>query len=485
MSAQEEIKKRRIEKLENFRKAGIDPYPSEVKAHKKIREAILNFESFVGKKIVLVGRIRTIRVHGGATFLHFEDFTGRFQAYLRRDRLGEQRYEFFLDNFDIGDFALFEGTLFKTKRGEKTIEVENYQILSKSILPLPEKWHGLKDIEERFRKRYLDILMSPEVKEKFILRSKLIQAVREFFLNKGYIEVETPILQPLYGGALADPFKTYHKSLDMELYLRISSELYLKRLIVAGFEKVFEICRIFRNEGVDAVHNPEFTMLETMWAYANYKDNMDLMEELYESVAKRIFNTTKIEYQGKEIDLKRPWKRITMEDIIKEKLKIDFSKIDVSEAKEQAKKFGIDTKGLKTKGEIMSELFDQKIIPLLWQPTIVYNYPIEVCPLAKRCKDNPFYAERFQHFIAGIECSNNYSELNDPQEIEKNLKWQQERRKRLKGETHPLDKDFIKAIEYGMPPTSGIGIGLDRMAIIFTNSKTLREVIFFPLMRPR
>ena len=225
MSAQEEIKKRRIEKLENFRKAGIDPYPSEVKAHKKIREAILNFESFVGKKIVLVGRIRTIRVHGGATFLHFEDFTGRFQAYLRRDRLGEQRYEFFLDNFDIGDFALFEGTLFKTKRGEKTIEVENYQILSKSILPLPEKWHGLKDIEERFRKRYLDILMSPEVKEKFILRSKLIQAVREFFLNKGYIEVETPILQPLYGGALADPFKTYHKSLDMELYLRISSEL--------------------------------------------------------------------------------------------------------------------------------------------------------------------------------------------------------------------------------------------------------------------
>ena len=388
MSIIDEIRKNRIKKLEAIKKALINPYPEKSKITHRISEALRDFNkiSFSKKEIILAGRVRSLRSHGGSVFIDIEDGTGKIQAFLKKDRVGESAFEFFLDNFDVGDFIETRGVLFKTKKGEKTIEVADYKMLAKSLLPLPEKWHGLKDIEERFRKRYLDILMSPEVKEKFILRSKLIQAVREFFLNKGYIEVETPILQPLYGGALAEPFKTYHKALDMELYLRISSELYLKRLIVAGFEKVFEICRIFRNEGVDAVHNPEFTMLETMWAYANYKDNMDLIEELYESVAKRIFNTTKIEYQGKQIDLKRPWKRITMEDIIKEKLKIDFSKIDVSEAKKQAKKFGIDTKRLKTKGEVMSELFDKKIIPLLWEPTIAYNYPIEVCPLAKRCK---------------------------------------------------------------------------------------------------
>jgi len=479
-----EIKKERLKKLENLKKAGIDPYPSKVKPHKKISEAILNFDKLKGKEIALVGRIKQIRKHGGATFLDFEDGTGKFQAHLRRDKLGKEKYKFFLENFDIGDFVYFRGTLFLTKTGEKTIEVEEYQMLAKSLLPLPEKWHGLKDIEERFRKRYLDLLMQKEVKEKFIIRSKIISEIRNFLQKEGFIEVETPILQPLAGGASATPFETYLEALDLKLYLRIAPELYLKRLLVGGFEKVFEIGRVFRNEGIDRSHNPDFTSLEFYWAYADYEDLMKLCERMLSFVVKKIFGKLEVEYQGRKISFETPFKRVEFFDLLSEKLGKNAREIKEEKLKELARDQKIPVEG-KSKAKLFDDLFKKLCLSGIKDPTFVLHQPIELTPLAKRWEKDPTLAARFQLIVAGWEIVNAFSELNDPIEQKKRFIEQQEEKKKGDREAHPFDEDFIEALEYGMPPAAGFGMGIDRLSAVLTNSKTLREIILFPLMRPK
>ncbi|HEX9664795.1 MAG TPA: lysine--tRNA ligase, partial [Patescibacteria group bacterium] len=379
--------------------------------------------------------------------------------------------------------------LFKTKAGELTVQAKKFRLLSKALLPLPEKWHGLKDIEERYRKRYLDLIMNPEVKERFVIRSKIVESIRRLLLNKGYLEVETPVLQTIYGGGFAKPFITHHNALDIPLYLRISDELYLKRLLVGHFEKIFEFCRDFRNEGLDPSHNPEFTMLEAMTAYQDYRFSMDLVEEIYETAAKEVLGTTKINYQEHQIDLKRPWKRLTLHQAVKEFTGHDLVKVsDLSEAIEIAAGLKIDKrkiKPLQSVGEITNLIFEEKVESNLIQPVIIYDYPVEVSPLAKKSRTNPKVVERFEHFIFGKEHGNHYSELNDPVELKK--RFIEEKNKKEAGfeEAHQTDLDFVEALEHGMPPATGIGIGIDRLAMLFTNSRSIKEVIFFPTMKPK
>ena len=433
------IKKIRLKKLEAIKKAGVNPYPIKTNRTHYIGEVLVNFEKIAQAetKLSLVGRIRSIREHGGSTFLHFEDGTGKIQAYFKKDKLRDKNYKFFLDNFDVGDFVEISGTLFKTKKGEKTIEASDFRILTKSLLPLPEKWHGIQDVEERFRKRHLDLIMNPEVREKFRMRSKIIEELRNILNNQGFLEVETPILQPIPGGALAKPFKTHLNALKLDLYLRVSPELYLKRLLVGGFEKIYEIGRCFRNEGMDRVHNPDFTMLELYWAYQDRDGLMDFVEKTMTELIKKIRGTTQISYQGKNINFKTPWQ------------KIKFNQIDFEKDKE-------------------------KII----QPTFVVDHPVKMAILAKAKEANSKEAHRFQVVVGGIELINGFSELNDPVEQEKRFKM-------AKIETERKDKDFVEALQYGMPPSAGLGVGIDRLIALLTDSHSLREVILFPTMRPK
>jgi lysyl-tRNA synthetase class 2 len=390
-----------------------------------------------------------------------------------------------LDNFDIGDFIEVRGTLCKTKRGEKTIEASDFKILAKSLRPLPEKWHGLKDIEERFRKRYLDLIFNPEVKEKFILRSKIISEIRKFLEKEGFLEVETPILQPIYGGARAKPFKTHHHALDIDLYLRIAPELYLKRLLVGGFEKVFEIGKCFRNEGIDRFHNPDFTSLEFYWAYADYKDMMKLTEKLILSVLKKIFKKTKISYQGKEINFKVPWPRIEFDALFRKETGLDYDAVNERTLLEKARELGLEIEENLPKFEIADEIFKKKIRPQIWNPTFVIHYPLGFQVLAKSLEKNPKRLANFQLVIAGAEIVNAFSELNDP--IEQRRRFKEQRKLFQSGyeEAHPLDEDFLEALEYGMPPAAGFGMGVDRLVMILTDSRSLREIILFPTMRPK
>ena len=478
----------RLKKLDRIKRAKLNPYPAKVSRTNTCQEALDSFADLQGKEIFLVGRIHAIRSHGGSTFFRIKDGSGEIQAYLRKDVVGEDKYKFF-SNFDIGDFVQLQGKLFTTKKGEKTLEVADYSILTKSLKPLPEKWHGLKDVEERFRKRYLDLAVNPDVKKRFELRSVMIEKIRQILIDKGYIEVDTPILQTIYGGGFAKPFKTHHNALDIPLYLRISDELYLKRLIAGGFEKVFEFCKDFRNEGVDLSHNPEFTLLEIMTAYQNYEFSMDLVEEIYRETAQEVLGTTKLEYQEQEIDLGSPWKRLTMIESIKEFAGADFSIDDnCEEAKGKAIKLGLDKQEMEkfaTTGEVIAYVFEEKVEEKLIQPTIIYNYPIETSPLAKKCADDPRLVERFEHFIIGSEGGNHYSELNDPVDLRQ--RFVEEKKKEQSGfdEAHQTDDEFIEAMEHGMPPVTGIGIGIDRMAMLFTNTKSIKEVILFPTMKPK
>jgi len=480
----------RIQKLKAIKKAGINPYPATTERSHTAREALLDFDTLSKKKqsIDLVGRVRAIRGHGGSSFVHIEDATGRIQAYLKRDELGDREFAHFKDFIDVGDFIHVHGALFTTKRGEKTLLVKSFTLLTKSLLPLPEKWHGLSNVEIRYRKRYLDLLSNPEVKAIFETRSRVIQLMRQFFEDKGYLEVETPILQPIYGGGLAKPFTTHLNALDIPLYLRISDELYLKRLIVGGFEKVFEFCRDFRNEGMDTDHNPEFLMFEAMTAYHDYKYSMDLVEETYEYILKHLRKETTIEYQGKKLNFKRPWKRMTMVESIKKAITVDVLKWkSVSEAKKAAAKIGVPKEKyapLKTIGEIITKVFEEKVEPTLIQPTIIYNYPTETSPLAKKCADDPRFAERFEHFVFGSEHGNHYSELNDPLDLRERFIEEKKKMKAGSEEAHQTDEDFLEAIEHGMPPVTGIGIGVDRLVMVLTNAASIKEVIFFPMMRP-
>lgn len=483
----DELRKIRLKKLEAMRKTGILVYPERTKRTNKIEEALKDFNNLARskKEVVLVGKIRSLREHGGATFLHFEDGTGKIQAYFKKNRIGDSGYNFFLGNFDIGDFIEIRGILFKTKKGEKTIEAADFKILAKSLLPLPEKWQGLKDVEERFRKRYLDLVFNPEVKRKFETRSKIIKEIRNFLEKEGFLEVETPILQPIYGGARAKPFKTHLNALNIDLYLRIAPELYLKRLLVGGFEKVYEIGKCFRNEGIDRLHNPDFTMLEFYWAYADYKDLMQLTEKLFEVLIKELFNKLEIQYEGKKIIFKSPFKRVEYNHLLKKYTKINLEEVNFDALKKEAKKLGVNFDETMTKVELADEIYKKYCLPKIWEPTFVINYPLGATPFAKRLDENPKKLARFQLLIAGWEMVNAFSELNDPLEQRERFKEQEKLFKDGFKEAQRMDEDFLTALEYGMPPAAGFGMGIDRLVALLTNSHSLREAILFPTMRPK
>lgn len=487
MATIDELRKTRIKKLETIQKAGFLAFPIKTKRTHKIEEVLKSFNNLekTKKEIVLAGRIKSLRIHGGVTFFHIEDGTGQIQVFLRKDGIGEKAYNFFLDNFDIGDFIEVRGFLFATKKGERTLEASDFKILAKSLLPLPEKWHGLQDIEERYRKRYLDLIFNPEVKKKFKLRSKIISTIREFLEKEGFLEVETPILQPVYGGAKAKPFKTHLNALDVDLYLRIAPELYLKRLLVGGFEKVYEIGKCFRNEGVDRFHNPDFTMLEFYWAYADYKDLMKLTEKLFEFLLKKVFSSIKILYQGKEVDFKTPWPRKEFSQLIKEYAKINLDDINRNVLAKKAKELGVEIEKGAEKAEIADEIYKKYCRPKIWEPTFVIHHPLGFQPLAKALEGNPQKLANFQLVAAGFELLNAFSELNDPLEQKRRFEEQEKMLKSGFEEAQRMDKDFLEALEYGLPPAAGFGMGIDRLVSLLTDSHGLREVILFPTMRPK
>lgn len=478
----EELRKIRLQKLEKIKKLGINPYPARCERKQTIAQAL----KMMGKKAAVAGRIMSMRGHGGIQFFDLRDESGKIQLVFKKEKLNTQNSQL-LSLLDIGDFIDAQGKVFKTEAGETSVLVEDFHLLTKSLRPLPSKWHGLKDVEERYRKRYVDLIMNPQVKKVFETRSRIINAHREFLINHGYYEVETPMLHLVYGGALARPFKTYHNALGVPLYMRISTELYLKRLIVGGFEKVFEVNKVFRNEGIDRQHNPEFTMLETMEAYIDYQENMKLTEEMTEYVVKKVTGGTKIKFQGQEIDFKVPWKRKTIVEAVKEATGVNFAKIkSLKEALRIAKDLGVELdKYLSSAtGLILAAVFEEKAEETLIQPTFLYDFPIETSPLAKKCPDDPHFVERFEHYIAGMECSNNYSELNDPLELAERFKDERKKERLGDEEAHQTDEDFIEAVEYGMPPTSGLGPSMDRLTMILTDSPSIRDVILFPTMRP-
>lgn len=486
MATIDEIKKNRLNKLKVLEKNGL-VYPGKTKRNYRIIDAIKQFSALsrAEKEIILAGRIRALREHGKASFLNIEDGDSSIQVLFREDHVGVKSYRYFIDNFDIGDFVEIRGVLMKTKRGEKTIETAGYKILAKSLLPLPEKWHGLTDTEERYRKRYLDLIFNREIKNKFILRSKIISAIRGFLDDNEFIEVETPILQSIYGGARAKPFKTHLNALDIDLYLRIAPELYLKRLIVGGYEKVYEIGRCFRNEGMDKFHNPDFTMIEFYWAYADYKDLMKLVEEMISSVIKKTIGNLRIKYQGNTLDFKTPWPRVEFTTIFRKETGIDYDSINDAGLLRKAKKLGIEVEKGASKAAVADEIFKKLCRSKIIQPTFLIHYPIGFQTLAKATDDNPHRLANFQLVVSGAELTNAFSELNNP--IEQRLRFEEQQELRKKGfdEAHEMDEDFIEALEYGMPPTAGFGMGIDRLVTILTDSYSLREVILFPTMRPK
>lgn len=484
--ALDEIKRSREEKLDKLKDRGIDPYPSRSWRSHRIREALADFEKFAGdrQRLVLVGRIIARREHGGAAFFDIFDGSGTIQAYLKKDVIGEKDFQFILDTIDIGDFVELYGFLFKTKKAERTIEVEKYRLLVKSLLPLPEKWHGLTDVEERFRKRYLDFIFNDEVRKKFKTRTKIIQEVRNFLNSRDFMEVTTPTLQPLYGGASARPFKTHLNILDIDLFLRIAPELYLKRLLVGGFEAVFEFTTNFRNEGIDRDHNPEFSAVEFYAAYKDHEWAMQFTEDMFTNVLNNVIGRTKIEYQGKEIHFTRPYFRSTFSELFKQHLGLDLEYADSDSLKKKAEELGVKIEKTVDKTGLADEIFKKAIRPQLIEPTFVFEYPVELLPLAKRL-ENPGYVGAFQFYAGGLELIKAFTELNDP--IDQRKRFEAQERLRAKGdqEAQRLDEDFIQALEYGMPPAAGWGLGLDRFVALLTNSHSLREVILFPLMKPR
>lgn len=443
-----------------------------------------NFEEFEGKEVTLAGRVMSKRGHGKISFMDIQDMKGRIQILSKIDELGEEAYKI-ISYLDMGDIVGVEGEVFKTQSGEISIKAKKLTLLSKSLQILPEKWHGLKDPDLRYRQRYVDLIVNPEVKETFLLRNKIIKKIREFLDNLGYLEVETPILGNIAGGANARPFLTHHNALNIDMSLRIANELYLKRLIVGGFDKVYEMGKMFRNEGMDTRHNPEFTNIELYEAYADYNDMMEITENLVAYVAKEVLGTTKVEYQGKTIDFTPPWKRIKMQDAVKEHTGVDFDKINTDEeALEVAKEHKLEIKPGMTRGHVISEMFEEFCEQYMDQPTFIIGHPVEISPLAKRNPDDPRITNRFEAFANCWEIANAFSELNDP--IDQRERFEEQLRQKEYGddEAHPMDEDFLNAIEVGLPPTGGLGIGVDRLIILLTNQASIRDVIFFPTMKP-
>ncbi|MCL6610503.1 MAG: lysine--tRNA ligase [Peptococcaceae bacterium] len=479
-----ELMQVRREKLAELRERGIDPFGQKYVRSNSAREITAGFESFDGREVTVAGRIMAKRVMGKASFAHIQDGSGRIQVYVRLNDLGQEGYDFFL-KLDIGDIIGVRGTVFRTRMGEVTVSAAEVTLLSKCLRPLPEKWHGLRDVELRYRQRYVDLIVNPQARDTFVLRSRIIHYMRRFLDRKGFLEVETPMMHPIAGGATARPFITHHNALDMNLYLRIAPELYLKRLLVGGFEKVYEINRNFRNEGISTKHNPEFTMLELYQAYADYGDMMDLTEELISSTAREVLGSTSVVYEGAEINLAPPWKRMTMLEAVKQYTGLDFDGLKEGGAYREAKNLGLEVQPADSWGTILYTVFEEKVEPHLVQPTFIMDFPLEVSPLAKRKKDQPELTYRFELFICGREMANAFSELNDPLDQKARFLKQVEKRKSGDDEAHMMDEDYINALEYGMPPAGGLGIGIDRLVMLLTNSPSIRDVILFPLMKPR
>ncbi len=477
-----EQERNRIKNLEALKKQNIDPYPYKFSITHTIKETREKFDSLSsGKtKVKIAGRLMAIRLHGKSTFANIEDETGKIQLYFKKD--SSLNYDI-LKLFDTGDIVGCEGTLFKTRTEEITIFVDTFNMLAKSLHPLPEKWHGLQDKEKRYRERELDLIMNPEVKEIFLMRSKIISEIRNFLDKKEFIEVETPVLQALYGGAFATPFETYYKALDRNFYLRISDELYLKKLIIGGFHKVYELGKDFRNEGLDRFHNPEFTFMELYEAYSDYNDMMTIVEKLFEHLLKEIKGSNTLEFEGKKINFKRPWKRIPFFKTIQEKTGIDFIGKERKEIFESAKSLGIEVEKQATTGKILEAIFSKIIQPDIIEPTFVIDYPKDISPLAKSKRGNDKLVERFEPIISGMEIGNAFSELNDPIEQLARFKLQQKLRDKGAFESQPLDESFLASLEIGMPPTGGLGLGIDRIVMLFTNSASIRDIILFPQLR--
>ena len=476
----------RKDKLNKLKEEGKNPFNiTKFNRTHTSKQIVENYEELEGKDVTIAGRIMAKRIMGKASFCHIQDSEGKIQSYVSINELGEESYKQFKED-DIGDIIGITGFVFKTKTGEISIHAKEVTLLSKSLRPLPEKFHGLKGTDLRYRQGYLDLIVHPEVKKTFLKRSKILQEVKNILNEKGYLEVETPILNVIAGGANARPFITHHNTLDIDMYLRIANELFLKRLIVGGFDKVYEMGKMFRNEGMDIKHNPEFTNIELYAAYQDYHDMMNITEEIITRVAKNVLGTTTITYQGQEIDLTPSWKRISMIEAIKEQTGIDFNAIETDEeALEIAKKLNVEIDSLKTtRGEIINQVFEAKVEDTLIQPTFIYDYPVEVSPLTKRKPSDPRLTERFELFIGGREYANAYSELNDPIDQYERFKKQVEAREKGDEEANMMDDDFINALEYGMPPTGGLGIGIDRLVMLLTDSASIRDVLLFPTMKP-
>lgn len=479
-----EVIKVRREKLNTMLEAGNNPY--EIVSFDKTRSATevkTDYSELEGKVIRLAGRMISRRIMGKASFANLLDQSGSLQLYVCRNDIGDECYTDF-KKFDIGDIIGVEGVPFTTKTGEISLHVSKITMLSKSLLPLPEKFHGLRDTDMRYRQRYVDLIANPEVRETFVARSKIIKAVRSFLDGEGFLEVETPILNTIAGGATARPFVTHHNTLDIDMYMRIAPELYLKRLIVGGFEKVYEMGRLFRNEGMSPRHNPEFTTVELYQAYTDYNGMMDITERLFNYIAKEVFGKGTITYQGTDIVIDKPWKKITMAELVKEHTGIDFMTEELGDCIKRAEALGVGFPKEVTWGKALYEVFDQLIEDKLIQPTFVLDYPVEVSPLAKRKASDKRLTERFEFFITGREMGNAFSELNDPIDQKERFMAQVKERENGDDEAQMMDEDFVTALEYGMPPTGGLGIGIDRLVMLFTDQFNIRDVLLFPTMKP-
>lgn len=476
------IREQRIEKIKQLKELGVDPYIGKTERTDVIAEA----REKEGEKVTVVGRVMAIRGHGGLIFMDLRDESGQMQLVIKKDNVSEREW-MIQELVDIGDFVQAGGGVFKTKAGEISVEVKVFGLLSKAVRPLPSSWHGFKDVEERYRQRYVDLILNPEVRKVFDARTRIVRFLRQFMDKKGFMEVETPVLQPIYGGATARPFKTFHNALKSEFYLRIADELYLKRLIVGGYEKVYEIAKDFRNEGIDRQHNPEFTMMEFYWAYANYEDLMKLSEEMLGGAVKEVTGKYKIEYQGKKIDFSPGWERITFRDLVFRDTKIDIDEVkDEKGLREMIKSRGLKVELEEVEGyaNVLDELYKEYCRPKMTGPVFLIDHPYEMKPLAKRKSGDPSKVASVALVVAGFEIFNAYNELNDPQDQRE--RWEEEKKLLEAGfkEAQMLDEDYIRALEYGMPPTAGWGMGIDRFTAIVTNQPNLKDTIIFPTLRP-
>lgn len=481
-----ELLKVRRAKLSELQNNGKDPFKIvKYDVTHSTKYIVDNFESMEGTSVSIAGRLMSKRGMGKAGFCDVRDRDDKIQIYVKSDEIGAEVYEDF-KKFDIGDIVGVKGEVFRTNKGEKSLKVQEIVLLAKSLQPLPEKWHGLKDVDLRYRQRYVDLIVNPEVRDNFIVRSKIIKAIRKFLDNRGFLEVDTPLLNTIPGGAAAKPFITHHNTLDIDMYLRIAPELYLKRLIVGGLERVYEMGRMFRNEGMSVKHNPEFTLMEVYEAYTDYKGMMDLSEQLISTVAQEVLGTTKINYQGQEIDLTPPWNRMTMVEAVEKYVGVNFDNITSDEeARNIAKEKKVHIEGKPTKGEVLNLMFEEFAEEHLVQPTFIMDYPVEVSPLTKRKPDMPSFTERFELFITSREMANAYSELNDPIDQKGRFLSQVAKREAGDEEANMMDDDFVTALEYGMPPTGGLGVGIDRLIMLLTDSYSIRDVLLFPTMKPR